>query len=842
MTEKEKILIVDDDESTRKILSLIFKREGYEGETAGTVREALEKAQDKSIRVAILDIMLPDRKGMELIRPLKEMYPDISVIMITGHASVETAVQALNAGASSYVTKPVNMDEILSKVKDVLEKQDLAIGKRQAEERIGHLNAVLRAIRNVNQLITQERDQDRLLQGVCDGLVETRGFFNAWIALQDGQGQMVTMAHAGLDREFVPLGELLKQGMLPDTARKALVQSRAVTVKNPLSECKDCPLKETYGDRGAISVRLEHGGKVYGLLVVSVPGSLVGDEEESGLLEEVASDIAYALNNMAAERERARAVEALKASERKYQDLYDNAPDMYVSVEAATGSILECNETAADALGYEKAEIIGRPIFDLYTPQSVETSRQKVFPAFIKTGAVRGVELQLQRKDGSVIDVSLNVSAVRDEKGNILYSRSSWRDISETKALESQLRQSQKMQAIGTLAGGIAHDFNNILSAIVGYTDLAKMKLTKKSEVLGDLDEISKASRRAKDLVRHILTLSRQHEQEKTPLQLKYIVKEVLRLLRATLPSTIEFREDLAGDTGLIDADPSQMHQVLMNLCTNAGHAMREEGGILAVSLQNADLKTEEEKSQISPLKTGSSTSYEAVPSDLEPGRYVRLTVSDTGCGMNRDVKDRIFEPYFTTREMGEGTGLGLSVVHGIIKAHGGSITVESETGKGSSFHIYLPIQESEKEVVERETRPRDVPTGNERILLVDDERAILEVGQQILGRLGYDVVTKASSMEALELFREDPDRFDLVITDMTMPGVRGDRLAKELINIRPGIRIILCTGHSDFINEEIAREIGIQAYVMKPLVSDDLARKVRDVLDAVTSNKEREP
>jgi len=388
------------------------------------------------------------------------------------------------------------------------------------------------------------------------------------------------------------------------------------------------------------------------------------------------------------------------------------------------------------------------------------------------------------------------------------------RDTTDLKKLETQLQQAQKMEAIGTLAGGIAHDFNNILGGIIGYAELAKMKAPEGSNVIAYLDKMINSSDRAADLIKQILTLSRQHKQKQRPVQVRHIAKEALDLLRATLPTTIEIRKDLAKDAGVVNADPTQMHQVIMNLATNAGHAMQKDGGVLEVTLANVELDDLSAEKHL----------------DLAAGSYLRLTVSDTGHGMTAEIMERIFDPYFTTKDTGEGTGLGLSVAHGIVKTHGGTITVYSEPGEGTTFHVYLPlILEEEREKKESEG---PLPTGNERILFIDDEEILLEIGGQILEQLGYEVVTKRSSVQALELFRAEPDRFDVVVTDMTMPHMTGDKLARQLMKIRPQIPIILCTGHSGLASEEKAEEIGIKAFVMKPLVMRSLAETVRKVLD----------
>jgi PAS domain S-box-containing protein len=387
-------------------------------------------------------------------------------------------------------------------------------------------------------------------------------------------------------------------------------------------------------------------------------------------------------------------------------------------------------------------------------------------------------------------------------------------DITEQTRLEGQLRQAQKMEAIGTLAGGIAHDFNNILSAIMGYTELSKFEALDGSPIMDKLNEILKASHRARDMVRQILAFSRQNPQGHLPIQISPIVKEALKMLRGSLPATIEIRQHMDNGTGIVEADATQIHQVLMNLSTNAAHAMNEKGGILDISVTDVDVNRVEA----------------ARHADLSQGPYVRLTVSDTGQGISKEVMERIFEPYFTTKEKGVGTGLGLAVTHGIVKSHGGAITLESKPGKGSTFNVYIP--RIEKEVTPEHETTEIFPAGRERILFIDDEKVLVEVGKQMLEKLGHEVTTRTSSIEALELFRVKPDQFDLVITDMTMPNMTGDKLAKEIMGIRADIPIVLCTGYSERIGRESAEKMGIRGFVMKPLSMNELANAIRNGID----------
>ncbi|MDD3814170.1 MAG: PAS domain S-box protein [Desulfocapsaceae bacterium] len=418
--------------------------------------------------------------------------------------------------------------------------------------------------------------------------------------------------------------------------------------------------------------------------------------------------------------------------------------------------------------------------------------------------------------DKGTLYLEVTSSPMKDADGKIIAGIESVRDITAQKKLEDQFRQSQKMEAMGTLAGGIAHDFNNILTPILGYADLALTRIPSGDPLAADLRRITIAAERAKDLVQQILAFSRQAPQEKKPFQPHLVVKEALKLLHASLPSTIEICEEISSDCGAIHADPTQIHQIIMNLCTNAYHAMRESGGVLTVNLTKVTI-----------------ASNGMVPgSDLAPGNYVLFEVSDTGCGMEPKTLAHIFDPYFTTKVKGEGTGLGLSVVHGIVKSYQGNISVYSEVGKGTKFQVYLPrITETSSldEVVTSEM----IPTGTERVLVVDDEEIISTLLQEILQSLGYQVTLSCNSLVALALIEQDPMAFDLLITDMTMPHLTGFELAQKALAIRADLPVILCSGFSELINKEQAQALGIRAYLTKPVSLQELGQTVRKVLDA---------
>jgi PAS domain S-box-containing protein len=509
---------------------------------------------------------------------------------------------------------------------------------------------------------------------------------------------------------------------------------------------------------------------------------------------------------------------ALRESEAQYRSLIQNSNDaIYLLVE---GKFEIINRRFAEMFGVTPEEV-REPSFNFL--QMVASRSHPLLEDRMRM-AQRGevppprYEFTALTKDGKEIEVETSVSRVPCRGGTA--TQGILRDVTERKKLEAQLRQAQKMQAIGTLAGGIAHDFNNILMAMLGYAEMAKIDLPEGTVARGDLEEVLKAGGRARDLVRQILAFSRQIDQERQPIQLHPVIKEALKLLRASLPATIEIRQNISTDCGAVMADPTQVHQVLMNLCSNAHHAMREKGGILEVELKSVDVDAD----------------FAVLVPNLREGPYVRLTLSDTGHGMDRPTMERIFEPFFTTKAVGVGTGMGLATVHGIVTSHNGAITVYSEPGKGTTFHVYLPRLESK--APDAPLQVESIPTGKERILFVDDEASLARLGKQMLERLGYDVTARTSSVEALEAFRAKSDKFDLVITDQTMPNITGMELAEEMMRIRPDIPIILATGFSETISPERAKQLGIREYIMKPVAARELAQVTRQVLDEMEKVK----
>ena len=477
------------------------------------------------------------------------------------------------------------------------------------------------------------------------------------------------------------------------------------------------------------------------------------------------------------------------------------------------GTIQYVNPAFTRVTGYEREEAIGK------NPRILQSGRHdqsfyKEMWATLSCGESWSGHFINRKKDGALFEEDATISPIMDGGGNIINYVAVKHDVSEKLELEKKLRQAQKLESIGTLAGGIAHDFNNILTAILGYAAIVLNKLPEDSPLRASQQQVVTAGQRAADLVRQILTFSRRGEQKIMPLQPHLVVKEALKLLRATIPTTIEFKIKIDKDCGMILADPTQIHQVIMNLCTNAYHAMREQGeGVLGVVLNSVELEPESLQIKI----------------DLQPGPYIRLEVSDTGQGISASVLEKIFEPYFTTKALGEGTGLGLSLVHGIVKSMGGGITVYSEVGTGTTFHVYLPRTAS---AASSEAPPvASRVGGHERLLIVDDEVTIVHLEQQILESLGYHVTATTTSLEAWQLFKEQPDSFDLIVTDMNMPYMSGLELTGKILEIRKEMPVLLCTGYSELLNEEKVKAQGIREYLMKPITTNDLATAIRRAL-----------
>ncbi len=551
-----------------------------------------------------------------------------------------------------------------------------------------------------------------------------------------------------------------------------------------------------------------------------------------------------------------RAREELERQVAKYSDLYNFAPIGYFALDRA-GIIREANLTGAKLLGIDRSGLVGRRLDSFLGAESQEPFAgclREIYeksvgsscelallapagyvhieatPVAFDGGPVErcGVVMiditERKKAEGALDEASRKLIEAKAAVDRLVEERTSELtkayerlriETEERQRAETELRQAHKMEAVGTLAGGIAHDFNNILAAIIGFSEIALGHTPEGSPVRRHMERVFAAGIRGRELIKQILAFSRQAEPKKQPLSIATVVDETLKLLRASLPTTIGIRTSFRRESPYVFADPTQMQQVLLNLCTNAAHAMRLSGGSISIDLADFSFSS----AGVAPDPT------------MSPGLYAKLAVRDVGIGMSPEMIEHIFDPFFTTKATGEGTGLGLSVVHGIVKQHDGFITVESEPDKGSTFTIYLPAFMEEQSRVSGDGGA-SIQGGHESILFIDDEKDLATVGDEMLTGLGYRVTARTGARAALAVFRLDPSRFDLIITDQTMPELTGVELAREVLSIRPDVPIIMCTGFSHLVNAEAARAAGIKAFVMKPLTKREIAKAIRRVLD----------
>ena len=784
--KKARILIVEDEAIIAMEIESQMQSLGYEVTSiVNTGEEAIGKADSYRPDIILMDIDLRGKlDGIESAEIIRTRF-NIPIVFLTAHMDEDRLERAKLTLPFGYLLKPTRerdlkvsiemalyismVDKERSKIEEALQKKT-----NDLDERVKEINCLYAVSELVNT-------PDILLEEIIQGVVD----------------------------------------LIPPSMQYPDITCSRITIDEQEYKTKNFKLT-SWKLTAEIFVRGKQHGIVEICYLEKKPKIDDGPflKEEKNLINAISERLGKTIERNYSESE-------LKNSESRYLDLYDNAPDMYASVDAKTACIVECNQTLINASGYTREEIIGRPIFDMYTPESAVFAREEILPTFLKTGKIEGAELKLQRKDGSAIDVSLNVSALRDSHGNIISSRSSWRDISEQKQLEKdrfemeqQLFQAQKMESLGTLSAGIAHDFNNLQFQILGYTQLAINNLPADHELKKFLLPIEAASNKAAALVKQILSFSRSTLSEFKPLLIQPVIKEVLKLLRSSIPTTIEIRQDISDTCGPVSTDIVKIYQVVMNLCTNARQAIGEKKGILGVTLDEIEVNRE---------------SLQEYP-NLNLGNYVKLVVSDNGQGMDAETKTKIFNPFFTTKKEREGTGLGLSIVQKILEEHRGSISVVSSPGKGTTFTIFLPR-------VEMAQTSSNAPVsislfhGTEKIMIVDDEHSLVAMEQELLQGLGYQTSGFISSPEALQAFQSSPLDYDLVITDETMPELTGSELAEHLLGIRPDIPIILMTGNNERITEEETLKIGIRKFFLKPTNIVDLARTIRGIFDNQDQN-----
>ena len=806
------VLIADDNSENRYILEVLLKHNGFATLSAANGEAALEAARSSPPDLIVSDILMPAMDGFTLCREWKAdpVLRSIPFVFYTATYTEPKDIDlGLGLGAARFLIKPMENEALVQVLREVLAEQGEQAGQADPEPSLAsgmdllkqHNEALFRKLQQklddleaanltLQREISKRQSVEVSLRQTEErlrNLLDTLPVGLAW-AEPGGRFQYANRKFGELFGYVLSDLTTVKDWFLrvsadPDTAEQlfsAWTEAMEATGRSggampPVDMraiCKDGSAKD-----------------------ISVVGAVI-----TNLQVGIFTDISI----------RTKAKEDL----RRLNIAIEQAAEGVIITDPE-GVIQYVNPAFERITGYSRTEAIGR------TPSLFKSGLHE--PAFyeelwntIKGGRVWTGRLTNRRKDGVLIQEDAIICPLLDSAGRLTGYVSLKRDVTELVRIEAQFRQVQKMEAIGTLAGGIAHDFNNILSAILGYTDMALADSQMGERSKGYLRQVYGAGERAAGLVNQILSFSRQSDEKPRPMMVSPIAKEALKLLRASLPSTIDIQLDIQADSDTVLAEPTQIHQILMNLCTNAAHAMHGRKGELRVALAAARVDSQDA------LVAGHR---------LPQGEYLKLTVSDTGDGIAPAILSRIFDPFFTTKKPGEGTGMGLAVVYGIVKGCGGAITVESELGKGTSFHVYLPLLAGEKGEWEAKAKI-PIVGGNERLLLVDDEADLVQLGNEALSAFGYQVVGKTSSVEALALFREKPHDFDLVITDMTMPGLTGVELAGECLRIRPDIPIILCTGFSEEITPEKAKGVGIRDLVMKPLLKHQITAAIRRTLD----------
>lgn len=697
----------------------------------------------------------------------------------------------------------------LNVAKDITERKKSEIILRRSLR-------VQRMLIHCDQALVRIEDEDELLATICQIMVDQGGYRMAWIGygLDDANKTVQVRASAGYEEGYLENLNLTwadsERGRGPTGT--AIRTGRPVICRETGSDPKFSIWRDEALKRGfSASMALPWSFKTErGALNLYATESSAFDEEEVHLLQQLADDLAYGIGVIRSQDECRQAVRALQDSEKKYRSLIANANDAIILVDAESGLVLEANAAAESLLGRSQAEIVGMDRSE-FCPGVDSELCQQILACHPQEVHSLPDEVFVVRGDGRLVPVQVSASVVT--VGNKKVILGVFRDIGQKKQADERLRRAQRMESLGALAGGIAHDFNNILSPILGYAELCMSMVDPSDKLHTFVGEILAATYRAKDLVRQIQTFSRNGEQEGQPLLVQMIVKEALKFLRSSLPATIELHIDLDAADVRVLSDPAQIHQMVMALCTNAYQAMLTKGGELTVRLRR--------------LAVGGDD--QVVPG-LSPGSYLCLTVQDTGIGIAQHDISRIFEPYYSTKGPGEGTGMGLAVVDGIVRQCGGLVEVESQLGQGATFRVYLP-EIIEETVDSGDDSSIELSSANQRILLVDDEAVIVATMERMLATLGYQVTSTTDSLAALNMFQAQPDDFALVLTDQTMPRLTGIGLAREIFLLRPGLPVVVFSGYEYLDSEDELNAMGVKAFLRKPVGLAELARTLGRVL-----------
>jgi PAS domain S-box-containing protein len=788
-----KILAIDDNRDNLLVLRAVLSDKLPEATiiTADDGPSGIEIAVSEDPTVILLDIVMPGMDGYEVCKKLKgaPRTQTIPVLFLTAlRTDLDSRIRALETGADGFLPKPFDEAELIAQIQAMTKVKVANCQQMMEKEQL--LALVEERTHKLQQEIVERTQAEVALQEsnrLMESLIQTLPFP---LHIVNQQGRVLFMSP--LMAQTVGKGELGRYCW--------------DLYKDDQKQCTNCPLLQSIqvGKTTSIESAAVFGGRIYEILHT---GMMYKGQEA---LLEIFLD----------RTERKKAETALLENEEKFRNLLESTSTVPWERDLESSEFTYMGHQIEQILGYSPTSWKGMD--DWIERLHLEDREDTVQFCEIETRKGRNHDFVYRaiHKDGSYRWIRNVVSVVMDSgvpQKLIGFMQDITHQIEmehEQEEMASKLQQAQKMEAIGTLAGGIAHDFNNILSVILGYTEMAREDSESGSVIANNLNMVLDAGDRARNLVKQILAFSRQEQAQFVLFQPAHIVQETIKMLRPTLPSTININQDIEILSSSIFAEPSQLNQILVNLCTNAFHAMEETGGDLDICLKETY------------LERGDSI----LEQNLNPGQYVQLSIHDSGHGIPQEIKAKIFDPYFTTKEPGKGTGMGLSIIHGIVKSFGGFISVVSEKDKGSIFHVFIPV--SKKEQLSENDAADCVLKGNENILFVDDEQILAEMDKRMLERLGYNVTIKSSSLEALTTFHKHHDQFDLVITDQTMPEMTGADLARRMIQIRPDIPIILCTGFSSIISEKGAKSIGIKGFAHKPLTKEDLSKLIRKVLN----------
>ncbi len=796
------ILVVDDNTSNLKFILDALTKAGYRVRPATDGELALQSVRVKLPELILLDYKMPGMNGIEVCKRLKSSpeTSDIPVIFLSALGEFDLKVKALEAGGIDYITKPIEPSELLVRVENHLRLFRLQRRLSDQSEKLAKEIAE-RKLAEKDLKVTNDRLEERVK-------ARTEALYKSNAALLEKTTMLDNILRSAKSTAIATTDLDFNITYYNSVAEKIFGYSSTDVIGQNLQ--KICTRENVTPDNFNHGVEIVHRDGEYRFTITQDKEEGIRELEStlSGIIAPDGNLVGYSLFSYDVTEHKQAKENIIRLS-----TAIDQAAEAVIITDLR-GNIQYVNPAFEKLTGYTREKAMGKNPSILKSGKQDKAFYEAMWSCLLK-GEVWSGHLINRKKDGSLFEEEVSISPVKNNEGVITNFVAVKRDVSKEVLLEKQLQQATKMEAIGTLAGGIAHDFNNILGAILGYTEVARDDLPTDSPIVKDLNKVLESGNRAKDLIQQILAFSRQDETDCLPFLPANIIKKTVTMLRPTLPTTIELRVDIDPGSGPIYANPTQFQQIVMNLCTNAYHAMEKTGGRLDISLREIHLSNEELLHE----------------PDIEAGTFVELTVCDSGSGIAPEIKERIFDPYFTTKETGKGTGMGLSIVHGIVKRFGGFISLLSEADKGTTLHVFFPV--IDEDIVPSDQDDAQIEMGDEHILFIDDEEIMVEVGKVMLERLGYRVTVKTSSLEALEIFQDNPNQFDAVVTDQTMPHMTGADLAQKMLTIRPDLPIILCTGYSTTISEQKAKSIGIRAFAKKPLMKKDIAKLIRRALES---------